>query len=134
MEEKYEKWAKERIAKELTADGDLLPPWQKFPEYQSGSLAWRMGDGEAYMIAWDTWRGNLSQEQLVEYFKKYAPIPVEWLTFAASRCGFREISSELRSGTGEFAGIRWLEQQGLASYSEFKSWYENTWTKRTGKR
>ncbi len=131
--QEYEKWVKETIAKELTTQGDLLPPWQKYPEIQHGSIGWRMGYGEAYNTAWNKWADQLNQEQLIEYFKKYTPLPVEWLSWVSNRFGDKDITHEMFSGTGDFAGIRWLEQQGLADFAEFKSWFEKDWEKRKGK-
>jgi hypothetical protein len=121
----YEDWAKKTIAKELAMQDDLLPPWQRHPEIPPGSLGWRMGHGETYMVAWDQWANQLKQEQLIEYFKKYAPIPIEWLSWVSYRFGDKNIAQEILSGGGNFNGIHWLEQQGLANFSEFKSWYES---------
>ncbi|MFZ5878745.1 MAG: hypothetical protein ACOY0R_05200, partial [Chloroflexota bacterium] len=68
-------------------------------------------------------------EQLSEYFRKYSPIPVEWLDWVAGRCGQDDIDNDMASATGNFSGIRWLEQQGLANFSEFKTWYDENWEK-----
>ena len=126
--QEYENWVKETIAKELTPQDDLLPPWQKYPEIHWGSIGWRMGYGEVYMIAWNKWASQLKQEQLIEYFKKHTPIPVEWLSWVSNCFGDKNIAHEIFLGGGNFDGIRWLEKQGLASFSEFISWFEN-WQK-----
>ena len=123
----YDKWFKKTIAEELTPQGDLLPPWLRYPEIQHHSIGWRMGYGESYIMAWDKWAESLSRDDLVKYFKKYFPIPVEWLDWVASRCGFKDIAKDMFSGKGEFTGIHWLEQQGLANFSEFKKWYGSNW-------
>lgn len=127
--QKHEQWISELVAKELTPHGDLLPPWQRHPEIPRYSIGWRMGYGEAYMIAWDKWMEGMSLEQLSEYFRKYSPIPVEWLDWVAGRCGQDDIDNDMASATGNFSGIRWLEQQGLATFSEFKTWYDENWEK-----
>lgn len=127
LRQKYDHWAKETIAKELTPQGDLLPPWKKYPEIPRNSIGWRMGYGESYMIAWDKWVEPMELEQLVEYFRKYSPIPVDWLDWTAYRCGYSEMVDDMISGNGDFTGIHWLEQQGLANFSEFKSWYDENW-------
>jgi hypothetical protein len=111
----------------LTSDGDLLPPWLKYPEIKSHSLGWRMGQGEVYMIAWYKWAEPMTLEQLVVYFKKYLPIPLEWLDWVAMSCGHDEIVTDMFSGTGEYVGINWLELQGLANFAEFKTWYDINW-------
>ena len=133
----FDDWVNETIAKELTSQGDLLPPWQKYPEIQAGSIGWRMGYGEAYMIAWDKWASLRNQEQLLEYFKNYLPIPMDWLSWVSYRFGDKNIAHEFFSGGGNFDGIRWLDQQGLTDFSEFKSWYDSwyaEWQNRKGKK
>jgi hypothetical protein len=120
------------IAEELTPQGDLLPPWLKFPEIQAGSIGWRMGYGEIYMMAWDKWSDQFSKEQLIGYFKKYLPIPLDWLPWVSNRFGDTNVAHEFFKGGGDFDGIHWLEQQGLANFDEFKSWYDSwyaTWKK-----
>jgi hypothetical protein len=125
----YDKWANEIIAKELTPQGDLLPPWKKYPEIQAGSIGWRMGYGEGYMIAWDKWASQFNKDQLIEYFKKFLPIPLDWLTWVSNRFGDKNITHEFLSGGGNFDGIHWLEQQGLTNFDEFKSWYDSWYDK-----
>ena len=84
-----------------------------------------MGYGEAYMIAWDKWASQLNQEQRLGYFGKYLPIPTEWLGWVSNRFGDTQFAHEMFSGGGNFDGIRWLDQQGLANFDEFKSWYDS---------
>jgi hypothetical protein len=120
----YKDQLNKTIAEELTPDGDLLPPWKKYPIIPRGSIGWRMGGGESYMWAWDEWAGRMSKPQLVEYFRKYLPIPIEWVDWVSNRFGDDKIFEEMFSGGGDFDGIHWLEQQGLASFSEFKAWYD----------
>ena len=122
----YDEWTRKTIAEELTPQGDLLPPWLRHPEIPSMSIGWRMGYGESYMMAWDEWVSQMEQESLVQYFKKYLPIPHNWLHWVANRCG-HSVTTDMFSGKGEFKGIRWLEGQGLANFSEFKNWYDNNW-------
>jgi len=101
----FDDWVNETIAKELTPQGDLLPPWRKYPEIQAGSIGWRMGYGEAYMTAWDKWSSLRNQEQLLEYFKNYLPIPMDWLSWVSNRFGDKNIAHEFFSGGGNFDGI-----------------------------
>jgi hypothetical protein len=126
---RHQELVNKTIAGELTPQGDLLPPWQRFPEIQAGSIGWRMGYGETYMMAWDKWTDPFTQEQLIEYFKKYLPIPPDWLPWVSNRFGDKNVAHEFFSGGGDFIGIRWLEQQGLANFNEFKSWYGSWYEK-----
>src|SRR5262245_36626911 len=123
-----DEWVRKTIADELTPQGDLLPPWLRHPEIKSMSIGWRMGYGEAYMIAWDTWSQQMNQGNLAAYFKKYLPIPIDWLHWVASRCGY-SVTEDMFAGEGEFKGIHWLEEQGLAKFSDFKKWYDESWRK-----
>ena len=123
--DEYDKWADKIIAEELTSQGDLLPPWLKYPEIQAMSIGWRMGDGEGYMIAWDKWTRQFDQEQFIEYFKKYLPIPIEWLVWVSNCFGDQDITIDFFSGGGDFKGIQWLEEKGLANFNDFKNWYSS---------
>src|SRR5258706_14468289 len=82
------------IAEELTPQGDLLPPWRKFPQIQAGSIGWRMGYGEVYEAAWGKWTKEWNQEQLIAYFKNYLPIPLDWLPWVSTQFGDTNISHE----------------------------------------
>lgn len=33
----------------------MLPPWLKHPEIPAGSIGWRMGVGEDYLLDWFDW-------------------------------------------------------------------------------
>lgn len=122
----YDELLQQAVAKELATRDDLLPPWLKHPEIPRYSIGWRMGYGESYMWTWDKWAEHFNQDQLLEYFRKYTPIPVEWLDWVANRLGYNDLD-DILSGNGEFTGIRWLEQQGLADFAKFKAWYDEHW-------
>ena len=123
-----------RIAKELTSQGDLLPPWQKYPDIPPRTMGWRTGDRASYITAWNKWAEPISREEMIEYFKRYLPIPPAWLGWVGIQCGQDSVMDDMLSGNTNFVGIHWLEQHGLANFSEFKAWYDNTWDKTIGKR
>lgn len=52
---------------------ELLPPWKVFddPNYEEGSLGWRMGVGEEYMEIFGNWYNKLSQERKESYKKRH---------------------------------------------------------------
>ena len=112
---------------ELQEDNNLLPPWIKFPQIPRYSIGWRMGYGESYMWAWDEWSNRFSKEQLVEYFKKNFPIPIEWLDWVANHMGFEILpADESESSKNDvYTGVKWLEKQGLADFSKFEKWYKS---------
>lgn len=55
-----------------------LPPFIVFPTYSSVTLGWRMGAGEEYEEFWMKKIQNLSQEELIEYCKKF-DYPEWWI-------------------------------------------------------
>ena len=113
------------IESELTSQGDLLPVWMRYPQIPRYSIGWRMGEGEYYMLAWNCWADGMEREQLVRYFKRYLPIPQEWIDWVADRLGFPDVSDAIFSGEGGIDDVQWLEEKGLVNYLEFKVWFEN---------
>jgi hypothetical protein len=60
---------------------DMVPPWVKYPNLPPlGSLAWRMGAGEAYLIAFEKWWKDRSDADRLAWKSKYA-IPENWLRY-----------------------------------------------------
>lgn len=45
----------------------MVPPWQKYPAIPLGSLAWRMGHGEEYWIAFVNWFAGQRPDAHREY-------------------------------------------------------------------
>jgi hypothetical protein len=126
--DEYRKWIQEEIKSALTPTGDLLPPWLRYPDIRYGSIGWRMGPGEVYMMAWTEWSGSFTADQLLEYFRHYAPVPPEWLSFVSDALGYGNPLAESAHKAGEaFPAIRQLEQLGLGSYSDFLYWYRLNW-------
>ncbi|MBL8089063.1 MAG: hypothetical protein JNJ43_01960, partial [Anaerolineales bacterium] len=85
----------------------------------------RMGYGESYMIEWDNWADAISKNNLLEYFKKFSPIPIEWLDWVANRLGYLTFTDNPNNNI--YSGVKWLEQQGLANFAEFEKWYKQYW-------
>ncbi|MBI5953408.1 MAG: hypothetical protein HY865_17280 [Chloroflexi bacterium] len=122
---RFHEGMKRIIEAELTPQGDLLPPWIRYPQIPRYSIGWRMGGGESYMWAWDSWVEDMKQEQRVEYFKRYLPIPFRWIDWVADRLGFPNVSHAVFSGQGSIEDVHWLEEQGLVNFSEFKDWFDS---------
>lgn len=49
----------------------MLPPRLKAPWIAKGSIGWRMGGGERYLIEFDDWRGALSRDETAAYRRAY---------------------------------------------------------------
>ena len=65
---------------ELDNEGNMFPPWDVFPEIPFGSLGWRMGGGEFYMIRFNEWFSKLDKSKKEKYINKY-PKPESWKSF-----------------------------------------------------
>jgi hypothetical protein len=58
----------------------LKPPWIECSEIERGSVGWRMGYGESYLMKWNKWFNKLHPGKKVQYKDKY-PEPYEWKGF-----------------------------------------------------
>ncbi len=48
----WEERCRERLPSNLNENGDLMPPWARFPDYERHSIGWRMGGGEDWLGLW----------------------------------------------------------------------------------
>ena len=63
---------------------DLMPPpWLMYPHILNGSIGWRMGYGEDYLMRFQEWFRNLSDEDQLEY-KEMFPGPLDWIGWYGS--------------------------------------------------
>ncbi|MDC0670095.1 hypothetical protein [Nannocystis radixulma] len=68
------------IAAELDEHGDLAPPWARCPEIPCGSIGWRMGHGESWMVLWGEWlaRQPRDREWRAAYLRRHPQAPRSW--------------------------------------------------------
>jgi len=59
------------IAKELAAEGVLVPPWIKYPDIPRRSIGWRMGSGEWYLWMWSRWWARQDAAQRAAYVARW---------------------------------------------------------------
>jgi hypothetical protein len=61
-------------------DRELPPPWAQHPEIPSGSIGWRMGYGEAYLMEWHDWLAKQPRDraQRLAYLRRHPPAPRTW--------------------------------------------------------
>jgi hypothetical protein len=62
----------------------MIPPWKAHPDIQAGSIGWRMGTGEEYMIEFGQWFGRKHGDAKRRYADEY-PEPDGWEGFYARR-------------------------------------------------
>ncbi len=53
----------------------ILPHWLAYPEIPAGSIGWRMGGGEWYLMKSSEWYDNLDEDEKIEYQKLF-PVPL----------------------------------------------------------
>jgi hypothetical protein len=70
----------ERLEAELAAHGPLEPPWARYPWIKSGSIGWRMGDGEHYAMLWGRFcRTHLAGvDTLIAHLQQHPRAPRSW--------------------------------------------------------
>ncbi len=72
--------ARARLPGELNAQGDLVPPWAKYPTYERYTIGWRMGGGESWLGYWHLFREALPRDEATRlaYLRRHPPAPICW--------------------------------------------------------
>ena len=58
----------------------MLPPWEQYPEIASGSIGWRMGYGETYLMEFHEWFSRKHPDAKRRYAEEN-PEPESWRGF-----------------------------------------------------
>jgi hypothetical protein len=71
---------RQRLPEHLDANGDLAPPWERFPTYERYTIGWRMGVGESWLSMWRVFLDDLAPDFAVRlgYLRRHQPAPVNW--------------------------------------------------------
>ena len=58
----------------------MKPPWAALPDLEFGTIGWRMGYGESYLMKWSGFLDEVdpSYESRLAYLKEHAPAPHTW--------------------------------------------------------
>jgi hypothetical protein len=69
-----------RLPEFLNGDGDLAPPWERFPNYERYTIGWRMGAGEDWLGLWQVFLEDLDPafEIRLAYLRRHPPAPATW--------------------------------------------------------
>ncbi|WP_019011150.1 hypothetical protein [Deinococcus aquatilis] len=69
-----------RLQTHLDLNGDLAPPWARFPDYERHTIGWRMGEGEDWIELWSAFLEQLPQDHdtRTAYLQRHPPAPVSW--------------------------------------------------------
>lgn len=80
QKKEWDAMLKQRYENELK-NSPPLPPWVKYPEHESGSLFWRMGEGEEYLIDYFSVYLKYASEADIRAYKLKYPAPKAWQTW-----------------------------------------------------
>jgi hypothetical protein len=117
--------AEARLPDHLDENGDLAPPWEKFPEYERYTLGWRMGTGEAWMCMWSVFLDKLGTEPAVRlaYLQRHAPAPWTWANLVHSVLAPAADDDDDDDGDVRAERIQQLQARGLiASDIAWSTW------------
>ena len=76
----WQQFYRDRLSEHLDENGDLTPPWEKFPNYERYTIGWRMGSGEDWLSYWYVFLENLDPafDVRLAYLRRHPPAPVNW--------------------------------------------------------
>jgi hypothetical protein len=72
-----------RLPEHLDDDGDLAPPWERFPAYERHTIGWRMGAGEDWRCLFSVFVDDLDPafEVRLAYLRRHPPAPVSFASW-----------------------------------------------------
>lgn len=93
----------------------MPPPWIAYPEIERGSIGWRMGYGEDYLMKWGSWFDALDEKEQKEYQELFSE-PVTWKGYWCEECEenlytHKEFCIELwrKKGRAKYS-IKWIKE------------------------
>jgi hypothetical protein len=98
---------------------ELEPPWAAYPWIPLGSIGWRMGSGEGYMIEWGEAVRCSTVDQALEYLQRHPPAPHSWRRWIASwlaRIGVEDSEIDDDEDDDDDEATSWderVEEEGL---------------------
>jgi hypothetical protein len=118
--------SRDRLAEHLDGNGDLPPPWERFPNYERYTIGWRMGAGEDWLSYWHVFLDALAPdfEVRLAYLRRHPPAPVNWAdhVYAVLHPSVRDSDNE-GDDSGETQRRAELLQLGLiASDAAYPVW------------
>jgi hypothetical protein len=97
----------------MSDDEELPPPWAKHPEIPWGSIGWRMGYGESWMMRWGEWLEQQPRERgwRAAYLRRHLPAPRTWARVVA---GVLEPEREDEDEDGDYEAVNEAHAKLLA--------------------
>ena len=111
------------LKEELKINNPPLPLWLKYPDIPRYSIGWRMGYGEYYRDLWWMWAESQSNNDLIHYFKKFVPIPMEWISWVAYQLFEDDYSENKNYQEREKLLVKKLHSIELVDFNQWLEWY-----------
>src|SRR4051812_2758706 len=75
-----------RLPEHLDGNGDLAPPWERFPTYTRYTIGWRMGTGEDWLSLWHAFLEALGPAfgARLASRRRHPPAPFTWADWVHS--------------------------------------------------
>ena len=113
-------WFDDHMHEYLNEQGELTPPWVKYPQFDAYSIGWRMGMGETWLCLWQAFVEALPDTAAREsYLRHYPKAPHAW---ASSILWALDLNFEDEASPEDIAR---LETMGLiAADIAYPTWLE----------
>ena len=82
-----------------------------------------MGHGEEFLDLWWHWSRRRTRLQLIEYFHRYAPLPVDWVYWAVSRLD--DLDAIEDEGGALDAAVARFAAEGLCDLEAWRAYWNS---------
>lgn len=109
---------------DLDAQGDIAPPWEKFPHYDRYTIGWRMGAGETWLGKWRDFIQEMPADfaARLAYLRRHPPAPYNWADFVKETL-HPELEERLEEDDVDKTYLKELQNLGLiASDIAYPTW------------
>ena len=115
---------------DFDAEGRPVPPWVKYPNLRRGSMGWRMGAGEHFLLrVFAPWWQQYPEPDRAVYRAAY-PAPVEWEGFLDSEVpdhdsGGRMVPPWMKYPKRDRSSSPWRISRYKRFLDRFWLWWDN---------
>lgn len=113
-----------RLPEYLDSNGDLAPPWERFPTYERGTIGWRMGPGESWLSMWHVFAEDLDADARLGLLQRHPPAPVTWADWV-----YRFLNPAVKDDDDEYDDAVLAERRAelraeglIASDAAYRTW------------
>jgi hypothetical protein len=120
----WKRFARARLGDNLDSQGDLAPPWERFPDYERYTIGWRMGSGEDWMGMWHVFLEQLGRKSEIRlaYLRRHPPAPMSWAdtVYRVLHPKDARVAEDDAKAAGRRAAL--LDQGLIASDIAYRTW------------